>query len=86
MMTASELKKTISGKQCERDNESCAARRREDDELIMRMLQQLALVDRIEANGIDLMERTIEACASFDVWSFGVIMYHMLTGGQLFHR
>jgi hypothetical protein len=86
MMTASELKNTISGKQFERDNESCAARRRENDELIMRMLQQLALVDRIEANGIDLMERTIEACASFDVWSFGVIMYHMLTGGQLFHR
>jgi serine/threonine protein kinase len=86
MVTASELRQKISAKQLEYEGESSAARRREYEQQIVSMEKQLALVERIEASGIDLMERTIEAHATFDVWSFGVIMYHLLTGGQLFFR
>jgi hypothetical protein len=86
MVTASELRQKISAKQLECDGETSTARRREYELQIVSIEKQLALVERIEANGIELMERTIEAHATFDVWSFGVIMYHLLTGGQLFFR
>jgi serine/threonine protein kinase len=86
MVTASELAQMINAKQLECDCETSAARRREYERQIMSMEKQLALVERIEATGIDLMERTVEAHATFDVWSFGVIMYHLLTGGQLLFR
>jgi hypothetical protein len=86
MVTTSELRQTISAKQRECAGESSAARRCEYEQQIVGMEKQLALVERIEASGIDLMERTVEAHATFDVWSFGVIMYHLLTGGQLFFR
>jgi serine/threonine protein kinase len=86
MVTTSELRRTLSAKQRECAGESSAARRREYEQQIVGMEKQLALVERIEANGVDLMERTVKAHATFDVWSFGVIMYHLLTGGQLFFR
>jgi serine/threonine protein kinase len=86
MVTASELRQKLCAKRLEISDESSAVRRREYEQQVIRMSQQLVLVERIEANGVDLMERTVEAHATFDVWSFGVIMYHLLTGGQLFFR
>jgi serine/threonine protein kinase len=86
MVTASELQRKINAKQLECNGEMSAARRRNYEQQIISIAKQLALVERIEATGIDLMERTIDAHATFDVWSFGVIMYHLLTGSQLFFR
>jgi hypothetical protein len=84
MVTASELRQKISAKRLEREGEGSAIRRRDHEQQIECMEQQLVLAERMEADGIDLMQQTIEAHATFDVWSFGIILYHLLTGGQLF--
>ena len=47
--------------------------------------RELALVQSLEEHEIDVSQRTIpHAHTSFDIWAFGVILYHLCTGDRLF--
>lgn len=56
------------------------------DSLMAEALVLKAQIKRLELHGGDGEKETLTASVSFDVWSFGIVMYEMCTDTRLFNR